>query len=86
MNAYHQIKDIKFTETQMLMHVDGKDCVWDLKSISARLANARDFEREKFQVSTSGYGIHWPLLDEDLSIDGLIRAPQAECVSHQARS
>jgi len=23
-------------------------------------------------VSPSGYGIHWPELDEDLSVDGLI--------------
>jgi len=25
-------------------------------------------------VSPSGYGIHWPELDEDLSIDGMIKA------------
>ena len=29
-------------------------------------------ERNNFEVSPSGYGIHWPLIDEDLSIDGLI--------------
>jgi hypothetical protein len=28
----------------------------------------------KFEVSPSGYGIHWPELDEDLSIDGMIKA------------
>ena len=26
------------------------------------------------KVSPSGYGIHWPELDEDLSIDGMIKA------------
>ena len=26
----------------------------------------------KFEISTFGYGIHWPLLDEDMSIDGLL--------------
>jgi hypothetical protein len=25
-----------------------------------------------FEVSPSGYGIHWPRLDEDISIDGLL--------------
>jgi hypothetical protein len=23
-------------------------------------------------VSPSGYGVHWPLLDEDIAIDGLL--------------
>jgi Protein of unknown function (DUF2442) len=27
-----------------------------------------------FEVSPSGYGIHWPELDEDLSIDGMIKS------------
>jgi hypothetical protein len=27
-----------------------------------------------FEISPSGYGIHWPDLDEDLSIDGMIKA------------
>ena len=27
--------------------------------------------RERIEVSPSGYGLHWPEVDEDLSIDGL---------------
>ena len=34
--------------------------------------NASDIERKIYEISPSGYGIHWPLLDEDLSIDGLL--------------
>ena len=33
-----------------------------------------------FKVSPSGYGIHWPLIDEDLSFNGLIKI--AEVVSN----
>ena len=29
-------------------------------------------KKNLFEISPSGYGIHWPLLDEDLSIDGLL--------------
>jgi hypothetical protein len=36
------------------------------------LANASETERKKYEISPSGYGIHWPLIDEDLSIDGLL--------------
>ncbi|MCH7754431.1 DUF2442 domain-containing protein [candidate division KSB1 bacterium] len=40
--------------------------------MSEKLANASDIEENKYEISPSGYGIHWPLIDEDLSIDGLL--------------
>ncbi len=30
-------------------------------------------ERAMYRISPSGYGIHWPLIDEDLSINGILR-------------
>jgi hypothetical protein len=36
------------------------------------LAQASDAELKHFEISPSGYGIHWPLIDEDISIDGLL--------------
>ena len=44
----------------------------DLKSISPILAGANHKQQSEFEVSPSGYGIHWPLIDEDISIDGLL--------------
>lgn len=40
---------------------------------SQKLAGATDLERSTFELSPGGYGIHWPLLDEDLSVPGLVR-------------
>ncbi|MBI2817629.1 MAG: DUF2442 domain-containing protein [Acidobacteria bacterium] len=40
---------------------------------SATLASATELQRSTAALSPGGYGIHWPLLDEDLSISGLIR-------------
>jgi hypothetical protein len=40
---------------------------------SKRLAAATNQERLKADLSPGGYGIHWPLIDEDLSINGLLR-------------
>jgi len=37
-----------------------------------RLAQAEPVERANFQISGAGYGIHWPDLDEDIGIDGLL--------------
>jgi hypothetical protein len=44
---------------------------WD--KCSPRLANASETERLFAELSPGGYGIHWPLIDEDLSVGGLIR-------------
>jgi len=44
---------------------------WD--RCSPVLAGATAEERRRAQLSPGGYGIHWPLLDEDLSIGGLVK-------------
>jgi hypothetical protein len=40
---------------------------------SKKLAAATNQERFKVDLSPGGYGIHWPLIDEDLSVNGLLR-------------
>jgi len=37
-----------------------------------RLAYGTPAERANFQISGAGYGIHWPDLDEDLGVEGLL--------------
>ena len=36
-----------------------------------RLANGTPEERQNWRLIGSGHGIHWPDLDEDISIEGL---------------
>jgi len=40
---------------------------------SPRLAAASEHERLLAELSPGGYGIHWPLIDEDLSVNGLLK-------------
>lgn len=40
---------------------------------SERLAQASLVERSRTELSPSGYGIHWPLIDEDLAVGPLLR-------------
>ncbi|MBM3333254.1 DUF2442 domain-containing protein [Candidatus Sumerlaeota bacterium] len=42
-----------------------------------RLANGTPAERANFQISGAGYAIHWPDLDEDLGVDGLLLGKRA---------
>jgi hypothetical protein len=44
---------------------------WD--KCSATLTSATEAERFNAELSPGGYGIQWPLLDEDLSANGLLR-------------
>jgi len=37
------------------------------------ISHASPRARNKAELSPGGYGIHWPLLDEDLSVGGLLR-------------
>jgi hypothetical protein len=72
MNKYHTIEKVIFKGDAMLLTVDGKEYSFLLAHISPRLEKATAVERDTFEVSPSGYGIHWPLVDEDLSIDALL--------------
>ena len=72
MKAVHKIQGINFSGSQMRMKVDGKEVVINLTKTSKRLLKASNKERETYKVSPSGYGIHWPLIDEDLSVDAIL--------------
>jgi hypothetical protein len=37
-----------------------------------RLSHATPAERENLQIAGAGYGIHWPDLDEDIGVEGLL--------------
>jgi hypothetical protein len=37
-----------------------------------RLAHGTPAERANLHISGAGYGIHWPDLDEDIGIEGLL--------------
>jgi Protein of unknown function (DUF2442) len=37
-----------------------------------RLAHGTPAERANMQINGAGYGLHWPELDEDIGVDGLL--------------
>ena len=73
MTVTHSIQEIHFEDDQMILNVDGQVLSFSLEKISSKLKAATEMERNVFQVSPSGYGIHWPLLNEDISIDALLK-------------
>jgi hypothetical protein len=72
----HDVERIEFEGDTMVLHIDGRLCRVPLLAASRRLAEAAEEQRRHYAVSPSGYGVHWPDLDEDLSIDGLLRVAE----------
>jgi hypothetical protein len=72
MKPYHDIKNLHFSGEFMILTVDGEEKRVNTKDISAVLDRASEKEKVTFEISPSGYGIHWPLIDEDIAIDGLL--------------
>ena len=42
-----------------------------------RLLHATPEQLSRFQIAGAGYGIHWPEIDEDVSVEGLLRGAPA---------
>jgi hypothetical protein len=42
-----------------------------------RLADATSKQRADWEIAGAGFGIHWPAIDEDLSVEGLLRGAPA---------
>ncbi len=68
----HELADVRCDAEALHVTIDGVARSFRLRDVSSTLQNASDKERQTFEISPSGYGIHWPLLDEDISIDGLL--------------
>lgn len=73
MIATHKIDSIKFDQDFIYINIDGNDIKVALDSLSLKLKSADEYQRMFYKISPSGYGIHWPLIDEDLSIEGILK-------------
>jgi hypothetical protein len=74
MEKAYNITNISFVSDFMVITINNQTIKLKLTDISEKLANASEKERNDFKISPSGYGIHWQLLDEDLSINGMLKS------------
>ena len=70
--AYNSL-ELRFEMDSMILLVDNQPIRLKLKDISEKLWKATAQELNDFKISPSCYGIHWRLLDEDLSVNGLLK-------------
>ena len=77
----YKISNICFDQDRLFLTLNDQKYFFNINEISNKLANADDNERTHFHVSPSGYGIHWPGIDEDLSVNGLLNNLKKTCVA-----
>lgn len=72
----HEVEIMGIDAKTLQLLVDGQLYRLTWADCSVKLAKATEQERQYIEVSPSGYGLYWPLLDEDLAISPLLQ--QAE--------
>jgi hypothetical protein len=72
MQKLYDIRRVAIANDNLELIIGEKEYKFPLKEISEKLIKANDIERMDFKISPSGYGIHWRLIDEDISIPGLL--------------
>ena len=63
---------IDTTDEELIVRLAGREARIPWEQCSPILAAATTEQRCNAELSPGGYGIHWPLLDEDISIGGLV--------------
>ncbi len=78
MEKANNITELKFESGYLVLSVNNQILKLRLTDISEKLANASERELNSFKISPSGYGINWISLDEDLSINGLLKLDKSK--------
>lgn len=73
MDRFYDISEMHFDNDFLIINVDNIAYKIRISDASNKLAGASEQIRNDYKISPSGYGIHWRQLDEDSSINGLIR-------------
>jgi hypothetical protein len=77
-----RIQRVRITDDEIIAHLaDGRVISVPL-AWSWRLSEATPKQRANFRLIGSGQGVHWPDVDEDISVDGMLHGIPA----HRPRS
>lgn len=71
------LEQVQLFSPWLIIKANGKEYKFNIRDISPRLAIATEEELKDFEVTPSGYGIHWERVDEDISITSLLETQTA---------
>jgi Protein of unknown function (DUF2442) len=72
-----RVSDVRVTDTALTVTLRDGRVISAPLAWFPRLKNASPEGRATWQPAAAGHGIHWPLIDEDLSIEGLLQGTPA---------
>ena len=79
-----RVKDVRTTGDELVVKLmDGRTISVPL-AWYPRLLHASAKQRQNWEVAGGGYGIHWPEIDEDISVLGLLAGLTTIRSSHAA--
>ena len=71
--ADERVREVRFDAERIVVDLmDGRTIAVPL-AFYPRLFQATADQRARWEIAGAGYGIHWPDIDEDLSVEGLLR-------------
>ena len=72
-----RIRDVRVTKDEIIAHlVDGRVISVPL-AWSWRLSEATPAQRAHLRIIGTGQGVHWPDIDEDISVEGMLHGVPA---------
>ena len=75
-NTEPRARALEFAADTFVLHLlDGRSLTVPLEWFP-RLRDATPEQRRRYEFSGHGYAIHWPELDEDISVPGLLGLPE----------
>jgi Protein of unknown function (DUF2442) len=84
MNAGQKAVRVEVSEDELTVELlDGRSIIVPL-AWYPRLLHATPAQRANWKIAGAGFGIHWPDVDEDLSVEGLLRGAPAPRTLSQA--
>jgi hypothetical protein len=89
----HYVQSVDADITYLYLTIEDKSYRIRWEDCSPGLAKANLSQRQRMDIAPSGYGIHWPEIDEDLAITPLLRyaeklemESEENAVMHSARA
>jgi hypothetical protein len=83
-NPGERVTNVATTDDNLIIELADRRTISVPLAWYPRLFHTSQDDRDHWEVAGAGFGIHWPAIDEDLSVEGLLRgapAPRVRVVS-----
>ena len=72
-----RIQDVRVSKDQITAQLTDGRVISVPLAWSWRLSEATPAQRARFRIIGSGQGVHWPEIDEDISVEGMLHGMPA---------